>query len=50
MAAPRTTSPSQSMRKIAILGATSGITLAVERLLAERGCDLLDDCDRAGWW
>ena len=29
------------MRKVVVLGATSGIALAVERLLAERGCDLL---------
>jgi decaprenylphospho-beta-D-erythro-pentofuranosid-2-ulose 2-reductase len=41
MAAPRTNSPSQAMQKVVILGATSGIALAVERLLAERGCDLL---------
>ena len=41
MPMPRTSSPSQAMRKVIILGATSGIALAVERLLAERGCDLL---------
>lgn len=29
------------MRKVVILGATSGIALAVERQLAERGCELL---------
>lgn len=34
------TSPT-SMRKVVVLGATSGIALAVERQLAELGCELL---------
>jgi len=29
------------MKKIIVLGATSGIALQVERLLARRGCELL---------
>jgi decaprenylphospho-beta-D-erythro-pentofuranosid-2-ulose 2-reductase len=42
MSAARRTNPLlQPMRKVVMLGATSGISLAVERLLAERGCELL---------
>ena len=41
MAAPYANSASQAMRKVVVLGATSGIALAVERPLAERGCELL---------
>jgi len=40
-ATPRASHSSQPMRKVVVLGATSGIALAVERLLAERGCELL---------
>lgn len=42
---PTTTRPGEappvSMKKIVVLGATSGIALEVERLLARRGCELL---------
>ena len=38
---PRASNSLTSLRKIVVLGATSGIALAVERLLAERGCELL---------
>lgn len=38
---PPQESSTHSMRKAVILGATSGIALAVERELAQRGCELL---------
>ena len=35
------TSPSQPIQRVVVLGATSGIALEVQRRLAERGCELL---------
>jgi len=33
--------PAQTLNKVVILGATSGIALEVQRLLARMGCELL---------
>jgi short-subunit dehydrogenase len=33
--------PTSPMRKVVVLGATSGISLEVQRLLAQKGCELL---------
>jgi len=38
---PRASTSPTSMQKVVVLGATSGIALAVERQLAELGCELL---------
>ena len=40
-AASRSSNSPQPMRRVVVLGATSGIALAIERQLAERGCELL---------